>query len=160
MVFVIATPAALPGCPLVIDPGGVWMRPEGARFICGRSPGPGEPDPDEPPLDVDEAFFNDTVWPVLAARIPALETLRVTSAWAGYYEMNLFDHNGVVGALPGSGGVLVAAGFSGHGIQHSPGVGRAIAELILDGGYVTLDLAPLAAARIASGERLIERNVV
>jgi glycine/D-amino acid oxidase-like deaminating enzyme len=57
-------------------------------------------------------------------------------------------------------GVLVAAGFSGHGIQHSPGVGRGIAELIVDGRYTTLDLSPLDPGRIARGERLVERNVV
>ncbi|HEX3347685.1 MAG TPA: FAD-binding oxidoreductase [Acetobacteraceae bacterium] len=160
MVFVVACPTVLPGCPLLIDPSGVWMRPEGSRFLCGRSPAGDEPDPDEPPLAVDEALFMESVWPVLAHRIPAMETLKLTSSWAGYYEMNLFDHNGAVGPLPGLDGVLVAAGFSGHGIQHSPGVGRGIAELIVDGRYTTLDLSPLDPGRIARGERLVERNVV
>ena len=160
IVFVVACRTPLPGCPLLIDPSGVWMRPEGGRFICGRSPTGSEPDPDEPPLTVDEAMFTDSVWPVLAARVPPMDTLKLTASWAGYYEMNLFDHNGVVGAVPGAPGVFVAAGFSGHGIQHSPGVGRGIAELILDGRYSTLDLSPLAPGRIAAGARLVERNIV
>ena len=160
MVFVVACRTPLPNCPLLIDPTGIWMRPEGDRFICGRSPGDGEPDPDEPPLEVDESMFTDRVWPVLAARIPAFAELKLTSSWAGYYEMNLFDHNGVVGRHPTADDIFVAAGFSGHGMQHSPGIGRGIAELIVDGAYTSLDLTPLAPDRIAAGRRLVERNIV
>jgi len=97
---------------------------------------------------------------VLAARVPAFEALRLTGGWAGYYDMNLFDHNGVVGAYPGVPGVLHAAGFSGHGMQHSPGIGRGVAELIVHGGFTSLDLSPLATARLARGERLLERCVI
>lgn len=160
MVFVVACRARLPGCPLLIDPTGVWLRPEGPRFICGVSPAEGEDDPDEPPLEVDERLFFDRVWPVLAKRIPMFQELKLTSAWAGYYEMHLFDHNAVVGWIPGSSRVLIAAGFSGHGMQHSPGVGRAIAELVVHDEYKSLDLSALDPGRIAAGRRLVERNVV
>ena len=88
MVFVVACRTPLPGCPMVIDPSGICMRPEGAFYLCCRSPGPDEPDPDEPPLEVDETMFHDMIWPVLAERIPALEELKLASSWAGYYEMN------------------------------------------------------------------------
>jgi len=86
--------------------------------------------------------------------------VRVTRAWAGYYEYNRFDQNGLVGRLPGCDNVFVACGFSGHGMQHAPAVGRAIAELIASGSYKTLDLAPLAPARIAANAPLRERNVI
>ncbi len=76
MVFVFDCRTPLPGCPLVIDPTGIWFRPEQGRFIGGRSPTVEEPDPDEPPLEVDEAMFTDTIWPVLAARVPAFEAIR------------------------------------------------------------------------------------
>ncbi len=160
MVFVLACRQPLPACPLLIDPTGFWMRPEGGLFLTGRSPTGDEADPDEPPLDVDEAMFNDVIWPALAHRIPAMEAVRVTSSWAGYYEVNTFDHNGLVGALPGCPNVIIAAGFSGHGMQHSPAVGRGIAELVAAGEYETLDLSPLSPLRLIERRPLLELNVV
>ena len=130
-VFVFDAPAALPGCPLVIDPTGVWFRPEGRGFIAGAAPR--DDSLDEAPLEaIDHAWFDEHLWPVLAARVPAFEALRVRSAWAGYYEMNLFDHNGVVGALPGWRNAYIACGFSGHGLQQAPAVGCALASLVAD----------------------------
>lgn len=160
MVFSFACRADLPGFPLVIDPSGVWVRPEGSGYICGFSPGVGEDDPDEPPLSIDEEVFVERIWPVLAARVPAFEQVRLTGGWAGYYDMNLADHNGVVGAHPAVPSLLHAAGFSGHGMQHAPGVGRGMAELIAQGRFVSLDLTPLATERLARGERLLEQNVI
>jgi glycine/D-amino acid oxidase-like deaminating enzyme len=160
MVFTFACRAPLPRFPLLIDPTGVWVRPEGAGFIAGLSPLPGEDDPDEPDLVIDEALFHERIWPVLAARVPAFEALRLTGGWAGYYEMNLFDHNGLVGPHPDAPSMLHAAGFSGHGMQHAPGIGRGVAELIRGGGFISLDLSPLATARLAGGERLLERCII
>jgi FAD-dependent oxidoreductase domain-containing protein 1 len=158
-VFVFDSPARLPACPLVIDPSGFWFRPEGRGFISGAPPR-GE-DRDGAPLeDIDHGLFDDVIWPALAARVPAFEALRVTRAWAGYYEYNTFDQNGLVGRIPGQERAFVACGFSGHGMQHAPAVGRGIAELIASGGYRTLDLAPLAPARVAENAPLIERNVI
>jgi len=158
-VFVFDSPARLPNCPLVIDPSGFWFRPEGRGFIAGAPPR-GE-DRDGAPLeDIDHALFEDVIWPALAARVPDFEALRLTRAWAGYYEYNTFDQNGLVGRLPGYERAFVACGFSGHGMQHAPAVGRGIAELIATGGYRTLDLTPLSPARVAENAPLIERNVI
>ena len=160
-VFVLESPAALPGCPLLIDPSGVWMRPEGRHYLAGAPPRPGE-DTDDAPLDaVDHARFDEHLWPTLAARIPAFEALRVRSAWAGYYEMNRFDHNGLVGALPGRwDNAFVACGFSGHGMQHALAVGRAMASWIARGHWGPIDLTPLSPARLARGEPLAEAIVI
>jgi glycine/D-amino acid oxidase-like deaminating enzyme len=160
MIYVVACRQELPGCPLVIDPSGIFFRPEGPGFICGRSPGDGEPDPDEPPLVVEEDMFHDRVWPVLAARVPAFEELRLTGSWAGYYEYNTFDQNGVIGAHPDCPNLIHAAGFSGHGMQHSPATGRGVAELIAHGAFTSLDLSALGWERILSGRPLVERNIV
>jgi FAD-dependent oxidoreductase domain-containing protein 1 len=160
MVFVITCPEKLPDCPLLIDPTGIWLRPEGVGFICGRSPDAGEDDPDDAALEVDETMFHERIWPVLAERVPALERLRITGSWAGYYELNLFDQNGVVGPHPSVPNVIFATGFSGHGMQHSPAVGRGVAELIVDGEFASLDLSPLAFTRLVTGCRLVERNIV
>jgi FAD-dependent oxidoreductase domain-containing protein 1 len=157
-VFVLDAPAQLAGCPLVIDPSGVWFRPEGHHYIAGA---PARDDADEPPLEaIDHALFDDVIWPTLAARVPAFEALRVRSAWAGYYEMNAFDHNGLAGALPGCVNVYTACGFSGHGMQHAPAVGSALAARIAGGTSDAPPLDALAPDRLLSGMRLVERNVI
>lgn len=158
-VFVFDAPALLHGCPLVVDPSGLWFRPEGRGFLCGAPPRHG--DPDEPPLEaIDHGLFDEVIWPALANRVPAFEALRLRSAWAGYYEMNDFDHNGLAGALPGWSNAYTACGFSGHGMQQAPAVGCALAALIAGGTCDAPDLAPLAPARVARGEPLRERNVI
>jgi len=81
-------------------------------------------------------------------------------AWAGYYEHNTLDQNGIVGRHPALDNLIVANGFSGHGIQQSPAVGRAVAELIVHGAYRSLDLTPLGVARILANAPLRELNVV
>ena len=159
-VYVVNCPTRIDDAPLVIDPSGVYFRPEGrGQFICGTSPEPAD-DPDDLPLEADPALFEYAVWPRLAARVPAFEALRQTSAWAGYYEYNTFDCNGIVGFHPGIRNFIFANGFSGHGLQQSPAVGRGVAELIVHGAYRTIDLAPLAFERIAANRPLLERNIV
>ena len=159
-VFSVSCPTPLPGCPLLIDPSGIWLRPEGAGFITGFAPA-AQDDGDDLPLDQpDLDAFDAFVWPTLAARIPAFEALRVQRAWAGYYEMNTFDHNAILGLHPACSNLFFANGFSGHGLQQSPAVGRGLAELITTGRYQTLDLSPLGWARVLEGRPLVERNVI
>ncbi len=160
MVYVFKAAEPLAGCPMLIDSSGNFLRPEGPGYICGRSPDGDEPDPDEPPLELQDDMFHDYVWPALAHRIPQLETLKLTGGWAGYYELNLFDFNGFIGPHPGCPNLIFATGFSGHGMQHSPASGRGVAELIAHGGYVNLDLSPLATTRLAEGRKVIELGIV
>lgn len=159
-VFVFDCRASLPGCPLTIDPSGLYFRPEGSGFICGISPGPGEPDPDCEDFEVDHALFEERLWPLLAARVPAFEAIKPTGAWAGHYDVNSFDANAILGPHPELANLLFANGFSGHGLQQSPAVGRALAEWIVDGGYLSLDLSRFSYERIARGDRVVENNVV
>jgi len=158
-VFVIDCRTKLADVPLTIDPSGVWVRPEGAHYLCGVSP-PSWRDPDDAPLEVQHAEFDDVVWPALAARVPAFEAVKPVSAWAGYYEYNTLDQNGIVGRHPRLTNLIFANGFSGHGIQQSPAVGRAVAELIVHGRYMSLDLAPLGFERIAANVPLTELAIV
>ncbi|SHL22207.1 Glycine/D-amino acid oxidase [Roseibium suaedae] len=158
-VFTFDCKDTLPLFPLLIDPNGTYARPEGTGFICGLAPAE-ENDPDTDDFEVDYALFEEEIWPTLANRIPAFEAIRPGRAWAGHYDMNLFDHNAFVGAVPGIDGFYLALGFSGHGLQQSPAVGRGLSELIVTGGYQTLDLSPLGIERYFSGTKLIERNVV
>ena len=158
-VFVFDARRQFPDCPLVIDPSGVWFRPEGDQFICGTHPTDDE-DTADLPLEVDRRQFEDVLWPALAGRVPAFDAIRVTNAWAGYYELNTFDHNAILGPHPEIGNLFFANGFSGHGIQQSPAVGRAIAELIAHGRYLSLDLSTFGYERIETRRRVIERNVI
>jgi len=158
-VFVVDCKTPIPSCPLVIDASGVWFRPEGASFICGVSP-PEERDAEDFGLEVDHDIFPDELWPVLAERVPAFEALKVVGSWAGHYEYNVFDHNGILGAQPEIPNLIFATGFSGHGLQQSPAIGRGISELVAFGEYRTLDLRPLSIQRILDNRKLLERNIV
>jgi glycine/D-amino acid oxidase-like deaminating enzyme len=158
-VFVFSAQVPPAGCPLVIDTSGIWFRPEGDGFICGTSPA-AEADLDGLPLAVDWRQFEDVLWPALAARVPAFDAIRPVRAWAGYYEFNTFDQNAIIGRHPDVPNLLFANGFSGHGIQHAPAVGRAIAELFVHGRYTTLDLSVFAYDRLLEGRPIVERNVI
>ncbi len=146
--------------PLTVDPSGVWFRPEGRFFLAGKSPEEAE----EPVCgaldDIDHDFFESAVWPRLAARAPVFEAIKVTNAWAGYYDYNTLDQNAVIGPHPTLANFYFANGFSGHGVQQSAAAGRAIAELIVHGGYRSIDLTRFGYGRVARAEPLIELNVI
>ena len=156
-VFVVACKTPLRPFPLLIDTSGFWIRPEGRSFIAGLAP---DNDSDEEPLDPQLEDFESRLWPALAGRIPAFEAARLERAWAGYYEMNVFDHNGIVGLHPEIANLGFMNGFSGHGMQQGPVVGRAMAELILQGRFSTVDLSALAYERLVEGRPLLELNVI
>ena len=127
-------------------------------------------------------MFEEKIWPVLAERVPAFEALKVTpstscihiyvaacdgrylfqvqSAWAGHYDFNTLDQNGIIGPHPLIENFVFANGFSGHGIQQSPAVGRAVSEIIVDGHAHSIDLSMFSFERIVSNRPLMERNVV
>jgi glycine/D-amino acid oxidase-like deaminating enzyme len=158
-VFVFDCRERLPLLPLTIDPSGVWFRPEGRFWIGGTTPAEGN-DPSGAPLEVQHREWDDMVWPVLAERVPAFAAAKVVNSWAGYYEYNTFDQNGIVGRHPEMESLMFASGFSGHGIQQSPAVGRAVAELIVHGKYRSLNLSPFGYERISTGRPVRELNVV
>lgn len=159
-VYHVDAPVSLGAAPLTIDPSGVYFRPEGPSYICGFSPRHGEADPDTLDLAADRAPFESFVWPTLARRVPAFDRLRLLDTWAGHYEVNTLDANAIIGPHPEIPNLLFANGFSGHGLQQAPAVGRGLAEWITTGGYETLDLHPLGYDRIVRGEPIRELNVV
>ena len=158
-VFHFQSPAQLPGCPLVIDPSGLYFRPEGRGFLCGIAP-PADEDPESHDFDVPLHWFEERLWPLLARRVPGFEAARLLSAWAGHYDVNVLDHNAIIGPHPAVTNLLFANGFSGHGLQQAPGVGRALAEWVLHGGCRSLDLGALGWQRVLQGRPLLELNVV
>ncbi|MEJ7800951.1 MAG: FAD-binding oxidoreductase [Ilumatobacter sp.] len=158
-VFSFESPVRDPGFPMLFDTSGIWVRPEGAGFIGGVQPSP------EHDLDADGDFephhdlLEDVFWPALAHRIPAMDRLRLTGSWAGHYEVNELDHNGVIGPHDVLGNLIFATGFSGHGVMHAPATGRGVAELIMTGGYQSIDLTPLRWERIRDASPMVESVV-
>ena len=89
-----------------------------------------------------------------------MEAIKVVNAWVGRYDYNSLDQNGIVGRHPQIGNFYFANGFSGHGLQQGPGVGNAIAELIIHGAFRSIDLERFGYERIAAGRPLKEANVI
>ena len=150
--------------PLFVNPNGVWIRPEGRGFICGVSP-----DADhDPQVDIDDfsigndsnQLWEEVIWPTLADRIQGMESLKITHMWVGHYDFNSIDQNALIGFHDSCHNVAYVNGFSGHGIQQSPAAGRAVAELVVDGSFQTIDLSRMTPNRITTNNLLIERNVV
>jgi FAD-dependent oxidoreductase domain-containing protein 1 len=158
-VFVVACRTPLSGMPLMVDPTGVWIRPEGEMYICGVSP-PEDADPRATDFEVDYPQFDDVVWPALAHRVPAMEALKLQRAWAGHYDYNTLDQNAVIGRHPDISNFIFANGFSGHGLQQSPATGRAVAELIVHGKFVSLDLTIFGYERVVARQPVKELNVI
>jgi FAD-dependent oxidoreductase domain-containing protein 1 len=148
--------------PLTIDPSNVYFRREGLSglYIAGRSPESIEKEPSIENLDVDYEYFDTDIWPALAHRVPKFEAIKVKNAWAGFYEYNTFDENGIIGPHPYYNNLYIATGFSGHGIQQAAAVGRSISELIIDGAYRSIDLSRLGFDRIIVDAPMREVNIV
>ena len=136
--------------PLTITPEGVHYRREQNQFICGVSPTV-DPRADHDDFKVRHAEFEEIVWPALARWVPQFDRISVTASWAGHYAVNTLDANMVIGPVPGLGNFYLANGFSGHGLQHSPAVGRALSELITTGQYQTIDMTDLGYQRLVEG---------
>jgi sarcosine oxidase len=144
--------------PLLIDPSGVYCRPENDLFITARAPAK-DNDPTTDSFHIEHDQFEAEIWPILAERVPAFEAIKVVNAWAGHYDVNTIDNNPVIGPHPTVSNFIFANGMSGHGLQKSPAVGQGISEHILTGGYRTIDLSDFRSSRFADGELVVEQNV-
>jgi len=123
--------------------------------------GPAEDDPvayDD--FEMDHALWEDRVWPELAFRVPHFERIKLINTWAGHYAYNTLDQNAIVGPHDEVSNFIFANGFSGHGFQQSPAIGRGVAELIASGAYQTLDLSPFGFDRIREGRKFLEKAVI
>lgn len=143
--------------PLTNLPSGLYFRSEGDdRVLVGKSM-----DRDRVGFDLrwEESRFTELLWPELAEFVPAFDRLRFERGWAGLYAVNTFDANAILGEWPELKGLYLANGFSGHGLQQAPAVGRYLAELIT-GKPPVLDLSVFGPDRILESRPLCERAVV
>ena len=146
--------------PLTIDPSGVHVRENGGgTYQCG---GHSDFDPavDFDDYAMDHAMWESHVWPILATRIPQFEAIKVQSEWGGHYAMNTFDHNAIMGPHTELSNLIFLNGFSGHGLQQSPAMGRGTAEWLTYGEYRTLDLSPFNFERIPANRPIIEKAII
>jgi len=144
--------------PLVIDGTGLYFRHETGRIIMT-----GKSIVDEPPgfnFAVEKSFFNKEMWPILAERVPVFDRLKLIRGWAGLYAINQLDSNALLGKHPDIDGFFMAIGFSGHGFQQAPAVGKGLSELIRLDRYETNDLSPLNYERVLTGKLVMEEEVV
>lgn len=137
--------------------------------MCGRTArnptwagSKGDPDPAADPDDfaMDHGLWENHVWPAIATRIPQFDALRIVTEWTGHYAYNVLDQNAVIGPHPDVRNFLFINGFSGHGLQQSPAMGRATAEWLVHGEFRALDLTPFRYDRIAAGTPMIESAVI
>jgi glycine/D-amino acid oxidase-like deaminating enzyme len=159
MVYLVKPPRLFEyDLPLVIDTSGVYFLHEtGRQILTGKSR------KEEPPgfnYVWDRNYFQEAIWPSLAHRIPLFDELKVVSGWAGLYEFNQWDSNGIIGEHPGVRGFYMAVGFSGHGFQQAPAVGKALSEWIRLRRYETVDVSPLGYERILEGRKVLEEEVI
>ncbi|MEZ8006111.1 MAG: FAD-binding oxidoreductase [Amylibacter sp.] len=145
--------------PLTIDPTGIHMRSEGTYYLAGCAPD----------LDLavdyndfieDHFIWQEKVWPIIANRIPQFESIKLINSWAGHYAFNTLDQNAIIGAHTEVENFMFVNGFSGHGFQQSPAMGRGLSELITYGEYRSLDLSPFSYARIENNEPFVEKAVI
>lgn len=145
--------------PLTIDPSGVHMRSEGKYYLAGCPPDDDQ-DVAFDDFTFDHSLWESKVWPAVAARVPQLEAVKVINEWVGHYAFNTFDQNALLGRAETCPNFIFVNGFSGHGLQQSPAMGRGIAELITYGEYRSLDLSAFDVNRVARNEPFLETAVI
>lgn len=145
--------------PLTIDPSGVHFRTDGRHYMAGGAP---DQDSAVDPADftADHSLWEEKFWPIIAARIPQFEQIRLVNMWVGHYDYNTLDQNAIVGPHPEVSNFLFVNGFSGHGLQQAPAFGRGLAEWIAYGRYRSLDLTPFSVDRVLRAEKFPETAVI
>ena len=158
--FVFSTKNQIPKTlPLTIDPSGVHFLRHGAYYLAGCAP---DHDVAVAPnnFEMDSQIWQDKVWPALAHRMPAFEAVKLEREWVGHYSYNVLDANAVIGPHPDMPNFYFMNGFSGHGLQQAPAMGRGIAEHIVSGSYQTLDLSAFGFERILTATPLPETAII
>lgn len=144
--------------PYLKDTQRLAFRPEGPGYSGGV---PALAEPRGYTFDVDGGYFEEAVWPALARRFPQFQRTKCLRTLPGLYDQNDFDGNAIIGPGAGAlGNFHMLAGFSGHGLMHAPGCGRAMAELLVTGSYQTIDLSRLGWQRLLDGTPLREQGII
>jgi len=146
--------------PLTIDPSGIHCRENGGGTYMAGGHSDIDPAVEFDDFDVDQSLWENHVWPVLASRIPQFESIKLTNEWGGHYAMNTFDQNAIMGPHTEVDNFIFLNGFSGHGLQQSPAMGRGTSEYLTYGEYRSLDMSPFNYERIVNNNPIIEKAVI
>ena len=146
--------------PLTIDPSGVHFRQDGPKTYLAGGYADIDPAVDFYDFSMDHNIWQDKIWPTIATRIPQFEAIKVVTEWAGHYDFNTLDQNAILGPHSEVENFFFVNGFSGHGLQQSPAMGRGTAEMLTYGEYRTLDLSPFGYDRIAQGRPFSESAII
>ncbi|MCK0150800.1 FAD-binding oxidoreductase [Marivita sp. S6314] len=146
--------------PLTIDPSGLHVRENGGGTYQAGGHFGADDAVDFDDFAMDHALWENEAWPLLATRIPQFEAVKLTHSWAGHYEMNTVDYNAIIGPHPEIGNLLFLNGFSGHGLQQAPAMGRGIAEWLSFGAYRSLDLSAFHFDRLQNDTARVELAVI
>jgi len=138
---------------------GIHFRTDGQYYLAGCPPDE-DPAVDHDDFTQDHSIWEEKVWPAIATRIPQFEAIKLINSWAGHYAFNTLDQNAIVGPHSTIENFFFVNGFSGHGFQQSPAMGRGISEWITYGAYRSLDLSPFSFTRIERGEPFLEKAVI
>lgn len=141
--------------PMTIIDKGVYFRVEAGNLLVGRAKEDQKPGFD---TAVENKYYEDEMNTYMQARISGTEYCRILSSWGGLYSVTP-DNNAIIGEYPGVSGLYLITGFSGHGVMEAPLAGQALAELITEGEYKTIDLSPLSIKRFEEG-KLIKETIV
>jgi len=158
-IFAAAHPLDRP-LPLTIDPSGIHFREVGGGTYMAGGHTADDPAVDPTDFTMDHGFWEAEVWPAIATRIPQFEAIKVQSEWVGHYAYNTLDHNAITGPHPEVSNFIFLNGFSGHGLQQSPAMGRGTAEWLTYGAYRSLDLSTFHYDRILANQPILERAVI
>ncbi|WP_022704820.1 NAD(P)/FAD-dependent oxidoreductase [Pseudorhodobacter ferrugineus] len=146
--------------PLTIDPSGVHFRQDGKTTYMAGGHADYDPAVDQTDFEMDHTIWQDHIWPAIATRVPQFEAIKVIREWVGHYDMNTLDKNAIVGPHHDINNFLFLNGFSGHGLQQSPAMGRGTAEWLVYGGYRSLDLSPLGFDRVLRNQPYLEKAII
>jgi len=141
--------------PLILDFDTLfYMREEGPGVLMGMS------DPEEPSSfkTTTDRIFLERIIEAACHRAPFLAEAEIANGWGGLYTITP-DENAIIGSIPGIEGFYCAIGFSGHGFQHGPAVGRILSDLIID-EKATFDLTPFSPDRFDGAPLQGEKRVV
>lgn len=158
-VFVIDAPnARATAAPFLIDHG-FYLRPEHRHWLTATVPD------QDMACDINDFhpelhLFEEAIWEPLFHRCPGFDAVKVIRHWVGHYDFNTLDQNAILGPHPALGNLYLCNGFSGHGLQQSPGIGRGMAEHILTGGWQSIDLDDLSVDRVLRGVAFRETAVI
>lgn len=146
--------------PLTIDPSGVHFRQDGPKTYLAGCPADPDPAVDFDDFAMDFNRWESHVWPIIATRVPQFEAIRVITEWAGHYAYNTFDHNAILGPHTEVENFIFQNGFSGHGLQQSPAMGRGASEWLIYGEFRSLDLSPFKYERIPTNRPIVEKAII